>query len=91
MMTAALAFRLPSGLERATRPVLVVVGAKEYKEMQQSALDLTRALPKARGVVVSLGPKSSLAKEHNWALTLSPVSTASALPPPESPPRPARR
>ncbi len=69
IMVASLAFRLPPGLEKANLPVLVVVGSKEYKEMKLSGEDLLRVLPKARGVMVDLGPKSSLAKEHNWAVT----------------------
>jgi hypothetical protein len=37
--------------------------------MIQSARDLLAALPNARGALVSLGKGSSLAKEHNWAMT----------------------
>jgi hypothetical protein len=69
MLANGLSFRLPAGLERATAPVLVAVGRKEYKEMKISAQLLLAALPNARGVLVSLGPKSSLAQEHNWAMT----------------------
>jgi pimeloyl-ACP methyl ester carboxylesterase len=69
MMVSSLNFRLPGGLDKADVPVLVVVGSKEYKEMKLSGLDLLKVLPKARGVMVDLGPKSSLAKEHNWAIT----------------------
>ncbi len=69
MLVSSLNFRLPKGLEKANLPVLVVVGSKEYKEMKLSGLDLLRALPDARGVMVDLGPRSSLAKEHNWAIT----------------------
>ncbi len=69
MMISSLNFRLPGGLEKASLPVLVVVGSKEYKEMKLSGLDLLKALPDARGVMVDLGPKSTLAKEHNWAIT----------------------
>jgi len=69
MMYWGLHFRLPAGLDKANLPVLVVVGNKEYQQMKQSGLDLLKALPQARGVMVSLGPKSSLAKEHNWAMT----------------------
>jgi pimeloyl-ACP methyl ester carboxylesterase len=69
MMLSSLAFRQPAGLEKADLPVLVVVGSKEYKEMKLSGADLLKALPRARGMLVNLGPKSSLAKEHNWAVT----------------------
>lgn len=76
MMASAFAFRLPPGLERADRPVLVVAGRKEYQAMRESARDLLRALPNARGALVSLGPKSSLAQEHNWPLTAPDLFTA---------------
>ncbi len=69
MMISSLNFRLPAGLEKANLPVLVVVGSKEYKEMKLSGLDLLKVLPNARGVMVYLGSKSTLAKEHNWAIT----------------------
>jgi pimeloyl-ACP methyl ester carboxylesterase len=69
LMSASLNFRLPAGLEKARLPVLVVVGSKEYEAMKKSGLDLLKALPDARGVMVDLGPRSTLAKEHNWALT----------------------
>ncbi len=70
MMVSSLNFRLPAGLDRADVPVLVVVGSREYKEMKLSGLDLLRVLPHSRGVMVDLGPQSSLAKEHNWAITV---------------------
>jgi pimeloyl-ACP methyl ester carboxylesterase len=69
IMYSALHFHLPSGLEQANVPVLVVVGALEYKQMIQSGRDLLAVLPHAQGVMVSLGKGSSLAKEHNWAMT----------------------
>lgn len=62
-------FRLPSGLDRVTAPTLVLAGRKEYPAMKQSVRDLVAALPNARGGLVNLGNKSSMAKEHNWALT----------------------
>lgn len=62
-------FRLPAGLEKADVPVLVAVGKHEYKQMQDLARDLLKALPRARGVMTSIEPKSSLRKEHNWAMT----------------------
>jgi pimeloyl-ACP methyl ester carboxylesterase len=73
LMVSNMAFRLPDGLAKANVPVLVVVGSKEYKEMQESGRDLLKVLPNARGAIVNLGPKSSLAKEHNWALTNPPL------------------
>lgn len=62
-------FRLPVGLEKATTPTLVIAGQKEYGAMKQSVRDLVAALPHAKGGLVNLGKKSSMAKEHNWALT----------------------
>ncbi len=62
-------FRLPVGLEKATPPTLVIAGQKEYGAMKQSVRDLVAALPHAKGGLVNLGKKSSMAKEHNWALT----------------------
>lgn len=69
LMVASLTYHLPAGLEKANVPVLVVVGNKEYRAMKMSGLDLLKVLPKARGVMVNLGAGSSLAKEHNWAMT----------------------
>ena len=69
LMLAGFNYRLPAGLEKVHLPVLVVVGNKEYKAMQQSGRDLLAALPNARGVTVALGPRASLAQEHSWAMT----------------------
>jgi len=60
---------LPNGLGKAVVPVLVAAGEKEYPAMIQSAKDLVSAMPQAQGVMVALGKGSSLAKEHNWAIT----------------------
>jgi pimeloyl-ACP methyl ester carboxylesterase len=69
LMTANQSFRLPFGLDRITIPTLIVVGKKEYAAMKQSARGLARVLPNAQAVQVDLGKGSSLAAEHNWALT----------------------
>ncbi|HWQ03998.1 MAG TPA: alpha/beta hydrolase [Longilinea sp.] len=61
-------FRLPRGLEKATLPVLVLAGCKEYAAMRQSAADLGAALPQATVRLIDLGESSSLAQEHNWCL-----------------------
>jgi pimeloyl-ACP methyl ester carboxylesterase len=63
-------FRLPVGLEKVTTPTLVIAGQKEYDAMKQSVRDLVAALPHAKGGLVNLGKKSSMAKEHSWALTV---------------------
>ena len=63
-----LGFRLPSGLERANLPVLVVAGQKEYRVIYQSARDLAAALPNARAVVAQ-------GVGHNWSLEAPQVFT----------------
>jgi len=70
LMIANQHFRMPVGLERATPPTLVIAGQKEYAAMKQSVRELVAALPRAKGGLVNLGKKSSMAKEHNWALTV---------------------
>jgi pimeloyl-ACP methyl ester carboxylesterase len=69
LMVENQSFRLPSGLDKADVPVLVVAGKKEYSQMIQSACDLVAALPHATGRLVTLGSKSSLGQEHNWSMT----------------------
>jgi pimeloyl-ACP methyl ester carboxylesterase len=69
LMIANLTYRLPSGLEKAAVPTLVLAGKKEYPAMRQSVRDLVAALPNARGGLVNMGAKASLAMAHNWALT----------------------
>lgn len=69
LMYEAMHYRMPAGLEKANLPVLVATGALEYRQMHDSARDLLAVLPRARGVTVSFGKGSTLAKEHNWALT----------------------
>ncbi len=69
MLYCGLNFRMPSGLEKADVPVLVVVGKHEYRQMKQSGRDLLGVLPRAQGVMVTLGKNSSLRSEHNWAMT----------------------
>ena len=76
LMVAGLNYRLPPGLEKAHQPVLVAVGNKEYKEMQESGRDLLKTLPNARGVIVSLGPRATLVREHSWAMTAPDLFTA---------------
>jgi pimeloyl-ACP methyl ester carboxylesterase len=68
LMRANQSFRLPSGLEKAAMPVLVLAGKHEYAAMRASARDLVTALPNARGGLIDLGKNSSLTMEHNWAL-----------------------
>jgi pimeloyl-ACP methyl ester carboxylesterase len=62
-------FRMPAGLDKASAPTLVVCGNKEYAAMKQSAKLLATTLPNAKQATLDLGKKSSMASEHNWALT----------------------
>ncbi len=62
-------YRLPDGLDKAAAPTLVLAGKREYAAMRRSALELAAALPAAQAGLVDLGKGSSLAREHNWALT----------------------
>ena len=52
-------FHLPAGLDRVTAPVLVVAGQKELKAIHDSARDLVKAIPGAKGYVVAGGM-------HTW-------------------------
>ncbi len=70
LMLANQRYRLPAGLEKAAAPTLIIAGTKEYAPMKQSASDLAAALPNGKAVQLNLGAGSSLAKEHNWALTV---------------------
>lgn len=78
MMMANQRFRLPDHLAQAAVPSLIIAGQHEYAVMKQSARDLAAALPHARACLLDLGEGSSLAKEHNWALT-APDLFAAAL------------
>jgi len=62
-------FRLPQGVEQFTQPVLIVYGRHEYKAMRESARLLARNLVHSRLLALTLGKKSTMAREHNWALT----------------------
>lgn len=69
LMLANQSFRLPTGLDKSFTPTLVLAGKKEYAAMKKSMQLLVAALPNARGGLINLGKRSSMAKEHNWALT----------------------
>jgi pimeloyl-ACP methyl ester carboxylesterase len=69
MLIANQTFRLPAGLDKATASTLVLAGKKEYSGMKQSVRDLVAALPNARGGWINLVGTSTLASQHNWALT----------------------
>jgi pimeloyl-ACP methyl ester carboxylesterase len=69
-------FRVPTGLDRVTTPTLIVVGAREYRAMRDSARDLAAAIPGARAFEVAHTRKMSVAEEHNWNLTEPDLFTA---------------
>lgn len=69
LMAANQRFRLPAGLEKVHVPTLVTAGIREYRAMRQSALDLASVLPNGQAMQLDLGQRSTLAEEHNWALT----------------------
>ena len=69
MLIANQTYRLPAGLERASAATLALAGVKEYSVMKQSVRDLVSALPNARGGWINLAGTSTLASQHNWALT----------------------
>ncbi len=78
LMLANQHFRLPTGLEQVQVPVLAVCGHKEYAAMKSSLKLLAGTLPNATAYLLNLGNKTSLAEEHNWALT-QPILFATAL------------
>ncbi|EKQ53338.1 MAG: putative hydrolase or acyltransferase of alpha/beta superfamily [Methanobacterium sp. Maddingley MBC34] len=45
-------FKLPSGLEKANVPVLVMMGEKDYKVIKESARDLVKVLPNSSAYIV---------------------------------------
>jgi pimeloyl-ACP methyl ester carboxylesterase len=69
LMSANQTFRLPQGVERFGGEVLIVYGRHEYKAMRESARLLARNLLNTRLLALTLGRNSSMAREHNWALT----------------------
>ncbi len=79
LMVANQTYRLPQGLEKVNLPVLVTCGKHEYKAMQQSARSLAETLPRAQMKLIDLGETTSLAAEHNWALTAPQVFAESLV------------
>jgi pimeloyl-ACP methyl ester carboxylesterase len=71
LMLANQHFRMPAGLEKAIAPTLVIAGKREYAVVKESARRLAAALTHARAMQLDLGKGSSMAKEHNWAMTAS--------------------
>ncbi|MDO9120815.1 MAG: alpha/beta hydrolase, partial [Anaerolineaceae bacterium] len=69
LMVANQTFRMPEGIEKANVPALIVYGSHEYKAMKDSARTLASKLSGSHVFQISLGKGSSLASEHNWAMT----------------------
>lgn len=69
LMVANQTFRMPEGIEKAKVPALIVCGSHEYKAMKDSARALASKLEGSQVYQINLGQGSSLASEHNWAMT----------------------
>lgn len=69
LMLANQTFRLPQGITNNTLPALIVCGKHEYKAMKDSARILLEVMSAGQIFLIDLGENSSLAAEHNWALT----------------------
>ena len=69
LMVANQTFRMPEGIENADVPALILCGSHEYKAMKTSALNLVSKLDGSQVYQINLGKSSSLACEHNWAIT----------------------
>lgn len=69
LMVANQTFRMPEGIENAKVPALIVCGSHEYKAMKDSTQILASRLTGSQVYQINLGPGSSLASEHNWAMT----------------------
>jgi pimeloyl-ACP methyl ester carboxylesterase len=69
LMVANQTFRMPEGIENAEVPALIICGSHEYKAMKDSARALASKLSGSQVYQINLGKGSSLASEHNWAMT----------------------
>ncbi len=69
LMVANQTFRMPEGIENARVPALILCGSHEYKAMKDSANKLASLLSGSLVYQINLGQGSSLASEHNWAMT----------------------
>ncbi len=78
LMVANQTFRLPEGVSKAIIPSLIVCGKHEYKAMKESAVLLSKHLSNNQVYQIDLGEGSTLAAEHNWAMT-APQSFADAI------------
>jgi pimeloyl-ACP methyl ester carboxylesterase len=78
LMVANQTFRMPEGIEHARVPSLILCGSHEYKAMKDSAHALASKLNDSQRYQINLGQGSSLASEHNWAMT-APQAFADAI------------
>lgn len=69
LMVANQTFRMPEGIEKAKVPALILCGSHEYKAMKDSAQAFASKLSGSQVYQINLGKGSSLASEHNWAMT----------------------
>lgn len=69
LMVANQTFRMSEGIENAKVPALILCGSHEYKAMKDSARNLAQCLEGSRSYQINLGQGSSMASEHNWAMT----------------------
>ena len=69
LMVANQTFRIPEGIENAKLPALILYGSHEYKSMKDSAKILSTKLNGSQVYQINLGQGSTLASEHNWAMT----------------------
>jgi pimeloyl-ACP methyl ester carboxylesterase len=69
LMVANQTFRMPEGIENAKVPALILCGSHEYEAMKDSARTLASKLSGSQVFQINLGKGSSLASEHNWAMT----------------------
>jgi hypothetical protein len=78
LMVANQTFRLPEGVSKAKIPVLIAYGKREYKAMKESAIVLSKNLNNSQVYQIDLGENSTLAAEHNWAMT-KPLAFADSM------------
>lgn len=78
LMVANQTFCMPEGISKTGVPTLVCCGKHEYKAMKDSAKQLAHSLDNCQVYQINLGEGSTLAGEHNWAMT-APQAFADAV------------
>ncbi len=61
-------YRLPTGLEHARSPVLLIAGTRETVDIQPTVRLLRRVLPNARAFLVGEGRNWTAPQQHNWPM-----------------------